>query len=50
MMHYSYLNEKIQSLMKVTCYLFICMEKELKKTLTILIKNYLVKMIIMIKR
>ena len=40
----------MQSLIKVIYYLFICMEKELKKTFTILIKNYLVKMIIMIKR
>ena len=35
--------------MKVTYCLFIYIKKELKKTLVILIKNYLVRIIIVIK-
>ena len=43
-MHYSHLNKRMQSIMKVIYYLFIYMKRELKRTLTILTKNYLVKM------
>ena len=46
MIHCFHLNEKMQFLIKVIYYLFICIERELKKTPVILTKNYLVKIII----
>ena len=36
-------------MMKVTCCLFTCMEKELEKTFATLMKNYLVMMIMIIE-
>ena len=50
MIHYSHLNERMKYMMKMTYCLFTCMEKELEKTLATLIKNYLVKMMIVIKK
>ena len=49
-MHYSHLNERMQFTMKMTCCLFIYMERELEKTLATLMKNYLVKITIAIKK
>ena len=45
-----HLNKKMQSIIKVIYYLFICIERELEKTSAILTKNYLVKMMMMIKK